>query len=232
MALGVALATLVTLVSFAVIATVVLRLSGTDRRTYLPSMIFANTGNMGLPLSLFAFGADGLALSVTYFAIHLVLLFTLGEMLSAGSLSIARLLKQPFIYAAGAAIVFLLGDIPVPLWIANTTKLLGDFTIPLMLITLGISLAGLKIGGVRRSLLLAGLRMVMGFAVGLATAIAFDLEGASRGVLILQSTMPVAVFNYLFAVRNGNAPEEVAGVIVLSTAMSFITLPALLWFVI
>jgi len=227
-----ALATMVTLSSFLILAAVLLTVTGTDRRTFLPSMIFANVGNMGLPLCLFAFGPDGLALAVTYFAIHLTLLFTVGEMLSAGSLSIVRLMKQPFIYAAGAALVFLLGEIPVPLWIANTTKLLGDFTIPLMLITLGISLAGLKIGGMKRSVLLALLRLAMGFAVGVTTAHVFGLEGISRGVLIVQSTMPVAVFNYLFAVRNGNSPEEVAGVIVISTAVSFATLPALMWFAI
>ncbi|MEQ8664704.1 MAG: AEC family transporter [Rhodospirillales bacterium] len=226
-----ALATFVTLCSFAAISAIAFRASGIPARTFLPSMVFANTGNVGLPLSLFAFGTEGLALAVTYFTIHLILLFTIGELVSAGSLSVGKIVRQPVLYAVPAALVVLIGDLTVPMWLENTTKLLGDFTIPLMLITLGISLADLKIGGFRRSLVLSVFRLVMGFAVGVAAAEAFGLEGVSRGVLILQSAMPVAVFNYLFAVRNDNSPEEVAGIIVLSTAIAFALLPALLWFV-
>lgn len=226
-----ALATLVTLCAFFVIATGVFRATGVNIKTFLPSMVFANTGNVGLPLSLFAFGPEGLALAITYFTIHLILLFTVGEVISAGSLSFGKLLRQPVLYAVAAALIVLIGDFELPAWLANTTELLGDFTIPLMLITLGISLAGLKIAGFQRSLLLSLFRLAMGFAVGLVTAEAFGLEGASRGILIMQSTMPVAVFNYLFAVKNDNSPEEVAGIIVLSTAIAFALLPALLWFV-
>ncbi len=100
-----------------------------------------------------------------------------------------------------------------------------------MLITLGISLARLKVASMPRSLGLSVLRLVMGFAVGIALATALDLEGAERGVLIIQMSMPVAVFNYLFAQRYNTAPEEVAGMVVISTALSFASLPLLLWFV-
>lgn len=226
-----ALATFVTLCAFAAIAAVAFRIGGVPSKTFLPSMVFANTGNVGLPLSFFAFGTDGLALAVTYFTIHLILLFTVGELVSAGSLSFSKLLRQPVLIAVPAALVVLVGGLNTPDWIANTTELLGDFTIPLMLITLGISLADLKIAGFRRSLGLSVFRLAMGFLVGLATAELFGLGGISRGVLILQSTMPVAVFNYLFAVRNDNSPEEVAGIIVLSTTIAFVMLPGLLWFV-
>jgi predicted permease len=100
-----------------------------------------------------------------------------------------------------------------------------------MLITLGISLARLKVASVPRSLALSALRLVMGFAIGLALAAALGLDGATRGVLIVQLSMPVAVFNYLFAQRYKTAPEEVAGMVVMSTALSFASLPLLLWFV-
>lgn len=226
-----AAATTVTLLSFLAIAALVFRLTGVSQKTFLPSMVFANTGNMGLPLCLFAFGADGLALAITYFTIHLILLFTVGELVSAGNFALGKLLRQPVLYAVLAALVFLIGGYGVPVWIDNTTTLLGNFTIPLMLITLGVSLAGMEIGGFKRSLLIAILRLAMGFVVGISAAELFGLEGMARGVLIVQSTMPVAVFNYLFAVRNDNSPSEVAGVVVLSTAIAAIILPALLWFV-
>jgi malate permease and related proteins len=47
-------------------------------------------------------------------------------------------------------------------------------------------------------------------------------------VLAIQSAMPVAVFNYLFAQLYRREPAEVAGMIVISTLISFVTLPALL----
>lgn len=94
---------------------------------------------------------------------------------------------------------------------------------------LGVSLARLKVGRVRRTGFLAALRLALGLGVGLALAHALGLTDPARGVLVVQSTMPAAVFNYLFAERYQTEPEEVAGVIVLSTLMSFATLPLLLW---
>lgn len=225
-----AAATVVTLVAFLIISALVFRFSGVSQKTFLPSMVFANTGNMGLPLCLLAFGADGLAFAIVYFTIHLILLFSVGEVISAGSITLGKLARQPVLYAVAAAVFFLVTGYEVPVWIDNTTTLLGDFTIPLMLITLGVSLAGLEVGGFSRSILLSLLRLGMGFGVGLLTAHLFGLEGAAAGALILQSTMPVAVFNYLFAVKNDNSPSDVAGVIVTSTAISAVTLPLLLWF--
>jgi hypothetical protein len=49
-----------------------------------------------------------------------------------------------------------------------------------------------------------------------------------RAVLILQCANPVAVYNYLFAQKWNNQPEEVAGVVVLSTLVSVATIPLLL----
>ena len=49
-------------------------------------------------------------------------------------------------------------------------------------------------------------------------------------MVILESAMPVAVFNYLWAVRYNTAPEVVAGLVLASTALSFDTLPLLLLF--
>jgi predicted permease len=100
-----------------------------------------------------------------------------------------------------------------------------------MLIAMGVSLARFQITSIKRSLLIAVLRLTMGFAVGLLIAMLLDLQGVARGVTIMQSAMPVAVFSYLFAVRYNRSPEEVAGTVVISTVLSFLTLPALLWFV-
>ncbi|MCB2100858.1 MAG: AEC family transporter [Rhodobacterales bacterium] len=229
--LSMAGATLATIVVFGLVGLAVLRLLGLSLRTFLPALMFPNAGNMGIPLSYLAFGDVGLAFGIAAFTVHSVLQFTLGVALASGSASLKALARVPLIYAVVLAVAFLALDIRPPEWLNNTTKILAGLTIPMMLITLGISLARLAVTRMSRSLGLSVLRLVMGFLVGLGVAQALGLEGAARGVLILDSAMPAAVFNYLFAQRYNNAPEEVAGIVVISTALAFLILPALMWFV-
>jgi predicted permease len=98
----------------------------------------------------------------------------------------------------------------------------------MMLLTLGVALANLKVTSLWRSVVLSLGRLGLGLAVGLGIAEILGLEGAARGVLILESAMPVAVLNYLFAARYDRSPEEIAGLVLVSTTLSFVTLPALL----
>ncbi len=215
----------------AVAGIVVLRVAGLSMRTFLPSLMFPNVGNMGMPLCLFAFGEAGLALAIAYFTVCSIGQMTLGAGMAAGATSARQVLRVPVIYAVLLALPFMIWSVDPPDWLANTTRLLGGILIPLMLISLGISLAKLRVGSLKRSLALSLVRLVFGFAVGVGLAEAFGLEGIARGVLILQSTMPTAVFNYLFSLRYGREPEEVAGLVMISTTLSFATLPLLLWFV-
>lgn len=226
-----AIAGLVTVLIFGAVGWVALKAAGLSQRAYLASQMFANVGNMGLPLCLLAFGETGLAFAIAYLAVNVVLLFTIGVALPSGATRPGHLLKLPIIYAVTASLAAIAIEVPVPRWITNTTDILGNLTIPLMLITLGVSLADMKIDSLKRSLWLSVLRLVMGFAVGWATAEVMGFDGVARGVLIIQCAMPIAVFNYLFAARYDREPAEVAGTVVISTVLSFLSLPALLWFV-
>jgi predicted permease len=226
-----AAAAFVSMLVFGIIGSFALYIARLDQRTWLPSQMFPNVGNMGLPLCLLAFGEQGLALGMTYFMVNTVFGFTIGMMITSGKLSFRELLKNPTFYSVIITLIFLFTDTKPWTWVLNTTTLLGDFTIPLMLIAMGVSLARFQIASIRRSLLISVLRLSMGFAVGVAVATLLDLDGAARGVAIMQSSMPVAVFSYLFAVRYNRSPEEVAGTVVISTVLSFLTLPLLLWYV-
>jgi predicted permease len=68
----------------------------------------------------------------------------------------------------------------------------------------------------------------MGASVGAAVGWLLGFEGVAFGVMVLDCAMPVAVFNYMFASRYDRSPSEVASVIVLSTLLSFVTLPILI----
>jgi predicted permease len=221
-------ASLAAFACFAVIGIVVLKAARLSLRSFLPSIMFPNAGNMGLPLCLFGFGDAGLTLAIVFFALSSVLNFTVGVALASGSFAPGRLLRLPLIYVVAAALVLAAFHVRLPAWIGNSLQLLGGLTIPIMLIALGVSLAQLKVANLKRSLALSLLRVAGGAAVGVALAWAFGLSDRARGVLIIQSAMPVAVFNYLFSAVYNRAPGEVAGMVLLSTLISFASLPLLL----
>jgi hypothetical protein len=119
-------------------------------------------------------------------------------------------------------------QVQLPPWLANTLALLGGLTVPLMLLMLGASLATLRISRLGPAAIVTVLRIGGGFAIGMLVAWLFGLEGAARAAIIIQCAMPVAVLNYIFALRWDNRPEEVAGTVVLSTFASILTVPLLL----
>ncbi|WP_430462923.1 AEC family transporter [Thalassolituus sp. LLYu03] len=207
------------------------RACGHDVRAYLPSFVFPNVGNMGLPVCMLAFGQEGLALALAFFMVLSVAHFPAGILLAGGRRAggLLGLLKMPILYAIALALILLWQDWRLPAALQNVVQLIGGMTIPLMLITLGVSLQRLQVGQWRTALLYSLLRIGGGLVVGLVVVSLLDLQGAARGVVLIQASMPVAVFNYLFAERFGRQPEAVAGTVVMSTLMSFATVPALLW---
>ena len=213
----------------AMIFALLIRLQGRDLRVLLPPMVFSNSGNMGLPLSLFAFGETGLVLGVAYFVAMTVLHFTFGVVLVSGQFDLLALLRSPFVLAVMFSAAMLGLGWELPALLDNTIRLLGQMTIPLMLLTLGVSLASLKIRDLVTASVYGGLRVVVGFAIGLALVLLLDLRGAERGVLLIQAAMPSAVFTYLMAEHYERSPETVAGVIVMSTLIAFVCLPFVVW---
>ena len=225
------MAVLLAIAGFLVLGILTLRLMKLSPNSYLPALTFPNTGNMGLPLALFAFGQEGLGLAVVYFGCTVTLQFTLGISLSAGNLSLSRLVRTPTIYAVAISILLLVLKVQPPVWIDNTISVLGGITIPMMLLTLGVSLAQLKVNAMGRNLVLACVRLAGGFLIALLVVHLFDLPPMAAGVLIIQSSMPVAVFNFLFAQYYGRAHGDVAAMVVISTAISFVMLPLLAYYV-
>jgi predicted permease len=110
----------------------------------------------------------------------------------------------------------------------NTTNLLGQLTIPLMLLMLGTSLARFKMQKSGKLILLSVFKIALGFSVGYAVAALFGFTGLERNILILQMSMPVAVFSYMLAEKYNRDPEEVASMVFMTTLISFISMPLLL----
>lgn len=229
---AVTLAAVVAYGALTIILWAVVTLLGLERRTYLAPLIFGNTGNVGLPLALFAFGEAGLGYAVVIFAVMLVWSFTFGIWLVSGGGSLLRLVKEPAMGATLLGAVFLWQGWQTPLWLTNSLTLLGQIAIPLMLITLGVAVARLTPGRLGRAVWLAVMRGGLTVAVAVAVGRYFALDPVAFAVLVLQVSTPVAVTSYMLAEKYGADADAVAGLVIASTLLAVITLPLTLGFLI
>ena len=214
-----------------VAAWLLLRVLRLSVRSYLPAIGIGNTGNLGLPLSLFAFGEEGLGLAVAVYVVNSVAQFTLTPMLQSGQPALRALATTPVAYGALIGAALLAADATLPVWLDSTIGLLGDLMIPLMLLALGNTIGGLHAQRMTFAIGMGTARRVLGFGVALAVSVAFGLDGKAHAVLVLQGAMPAAVFNYLFAARYNRDADDVAGIVLVSTLLAALTLPLLVAFV-
>ncbi|WP_270937480.1 AEC family transporter [Falsiroseomonas oryzae] len=221
-------AALVALLAFAAVGAVLLRGAGLSLRTYLPSVTWGNSGYLGVPLGFYAFGASGLAYAAAFSAVSLMFNSVFAGAVAAGQASLRAVLRNPLVWAVSAGAAVRIAGIEVPRAILEPVKLVGGLAIPLTLMMVGASLARLKVGALRLPLTFSVLRTGIGVALALAVAALFGMEGTGRFVLVLQCAMPVGMLSYVLAQRFGNEPETIAGIIVVSTWMSVVSIPAML----
>ena len=203
-----------------------------DQRTFLAPMVFGNTGNLGLPLALFAFGDIGLDYAVVVFAVMAILSFTFGIWLVSGGGSLIKVFKEPVVAATLLGALFLWQGWETPTFLTNAMDLIGQMAIPMMLITLGVAVARLSPRGFAMPIVLSALKVALCVACATVTGLWFGLDPVALAVLIVQVATPVAVTSYLLAETYAADADSVAGLVVVSTCMSVVTLPLILAFVI
>lgn len=209
---------------------IIIRLLRLDIRTFLAPLTFGNTGNLGLPLALFAFGQTGFSYALVPFAVMMLLSFSLGIWVVAGRGSLGRIVREPLMGALFLGALFLWQGWKTPVFMTNTLELLGQIAIPVMLITLGVAVARLHPGQVRLAVLLSVIKFGICVAVGVGVGLWFGLEQMPLAVLTLQLATPVAVTSYLLAEKFGADAQSVAGMVVVSTLLSVVGLPLILAF--
>lgn len=219
------LAAVTALVAMIAIGFVVLKVAGLPVRSFLPAIAIGNTGNLGLPLCLFAFGQRGLGLAVAVYVTNSVGQFTVTPMLQSGRPVLSALVRTPVVYGAVIGLALLASGTRLPPWLDSTAGLLGDLMIPLMLLALGNTLGGLRVRRLGLASGIALLRLALGLGVALGVGKLFALDGLPLAVLVLQGAMPTAVFNYLFAARYERHPDDVAGIVLVSTGLVALLLP-------
>ncbi|MEO0386318.1 MAG: AEC family transporter [Pseudomonadota bacterium] len=223
-----ALATLTAYAAAGLGIALAIRVFGLAARTFWAPLTFGNTGNLGLPLALFAFGDTGLGLAAVVFSLTAVLGATLGVWVVAGGGPVWKALQEPMTWGSVlGALCLALGYTP-PVWAMNTLGLVGQMGIPLMLISLGVAISRLVPAAILRAVALSLLKLGLCLPVGIGAAMVFGLDTIATSVLILQISMPVAVMNYMMAEKYGADAAEVAGLVVISTLLAVITIPAIL----
>ena len=210
----------------------IIKLRKLDISTYLAPLVFGNTGNLGLPLAMFAFGEEGLSYAIVVFAVMAILSFTIGVWVVAGGGSLLRVIKEPVVAATFLGALFLWQGWQTPTFLTNTLQLIGQMAIPIMLITLGVAIARLETRDMGRAVWLSSAKILVCVGAAYLAARWFDLGPIPSAVLIVQVATPVAVTSYLLAEKYGHDAQPVAGLVVASTLLSMISLPLILALVI
>tara|TARA_B100002052_G_C15880277_1_gene598903 strand:- start:1268 stop:2170 length:903 start_codon:yes stop_codon:yes gene_type:complete len=193
----------------------------------LPPFILPNTGNMGLPICLFAYGDKGLGVAAAISSLIILMHFTIGVFLADRKFNFDVILKNPPFYSIIFSALILYFELELPQVVVNTTEWLTFATIFLILMSLGIALTRLKVFSLNKAIYSSITRVIIGPLLGFGLINFFSLSGFAAGVLLIQCAMPSAVLNYLIATIYSpkKIVDSIASTIVVSTLMSFITIP-------
>lgn len=227
-------ATALAMVGVAVVGLAMARFFGISRSLAGASTltaIYGNAGNFGLAISAFALGDEALPIA----GVALVTINTLGILTGVGMANARRdsvwtaaraAVTSPLALALIPALIVNLGDVDLPIWFSRPVDLVAAAMIPVMLLTLGIQLAGMPRRFPRRLVSLPiALKLVLAPTFAFVAISLLGLTGLDSKVVILMSAMPAAVFTSLIALEHDIEPDFVTSVVLIGTLASAITLP-------
>lgn len=207
------------------------RLLNYQFKTFVPSMMFNNSGNMGLPLALFAFGEAALPAAVVLFIIENTLHFSVGIKMLDSRASLMGLLKSPLLIASLAGLAVAVLHINIPATLAIPIEMLGQVSIPLMLFALGVRLIHIDWHAWRIGVTGAIVCPLSGILIALCMGALLSLDNSQYAMLVVFGALPPAVLNYMLAERFNQQPEQVASIVMMGNLASMLVIPAVLVFV-
>ena len=199
-----------------------------DKQSFMPSLLFMNSGFLGIPLMNLWGGVEAMNLIVIYDQIQTIYIFTLGIFIITGGLSrksLASIIKSPILWAIFIGFFFRLTGIKLPTSLLTTFAFAGDAAPPLAAFTLGVSLTTTKFQMNRQ--IAAGLmiRFIGGYLFGMLASALFGLSGLSRTVVIVASSLPSAVFTSVLPIRYGVKSDFSSTMVLVSTILGIFTIP-------
>ena len=211
-----------------ILAITVIKIFKDEFSPYFSCLIHPNSANLALPLSILTYGEIGLVYAIPYYVVVAISQNTFGYLTILGSFRFLYMLYHPIFILSLLGLSILIFEIKLPSVLINSTNYLGKLVIPLSLILLGYSLSNLKIKNFTKGLFYSIARFFIGFLSALLIIFFGDIEGPKAGVIMIMSTMPVGLLNYIFTVQVDKDTTSVAGLVVISTVLTLIMLPFLL----
>lgn len=196
-----------------------------DIKVFLPPMMFNNSGNMGVPLLVLAFGPEALPAAVVVFIVEMLLHFSVGLYMLDPRTSLWRLLRMPIVAASIAGLVVNVGGLPLPSWLLEAMHTLGGVCIPLMLFALGVRLLEIDFSDWRTGLLGALLCPLSGLVIALPLMWFLPINPLQTAVLLVFAALPPAVLNYLVAEQYHLEPQKVASLVLIGNLGSLVVMP-------
>lgn len=223
-----ALGAFLMIVGSGLIAWLVARASGLSPKALVPTAMFNNCGNLGLPLAVLAFGQEGLAAAVVMFMVSNLMHFSFGNWYLDRHAKWWNAWRYPVILAAlaGLAISFSKVELWEPLRVG--IKMLGDVSIPLALFALGVRIAQSHVTAFQVGVIGTLVRLFSGILLTWVLAMVLGLEGEQRAMLIIFGALPPAMINYVFAERYGQQPDEVAAIVLIGNVAAVLVIPVVL----
>lgn len=205
---------------------------GPSRRgSAIMSSAYGNVGNAGLAISAFALGDDAIPIAAVLMIVINITGICLGVTLASAQTAgigsaVGRALSAPMTIAAGVAVVMNLTGVEFPVLLDRSISIMGAALIPVMLLTLGMQMAGeirpqpevdLGIVTAAKLIIVPIAAALVGWSLG--------LEGDALGVLVIQSSMPPAVFCAVVALEFDMEPERTTRTVLGTTLIALLTIP-------
>ena len=220
-----ALGAFIVLASCGLLAWPIARLIGSQPKTLAPPMMFNNSGNIGLPLAVLAWGEEALPAAVILFMVENTLHFSFGARLLDPNTRLLTLWRVPVVFAAIAGLTVAILKIPIwpPLVIA--IKMLGDVSVPLLLFSLGVRMTDVSFREWKVATGSAILRPLAGMLIAAGAIQLLGLQGREAAMLLVFGALPPAVLNFLFAERYKQEPQRVASIVLIGNLAALVFLP-------
>lgn len=197
---------------------------------------FGNTGFLGFPVVEAAFKSkEALFTAVLYDELAMALpLYTIGMVVAAGFMGekfqlsrVGWVLKLPQMWAIPLA--FLLRPFALPEPILAVLKYLANGTIPLVMISLGLSISAKSLKGYTLPVVIACiLKLALLPFLTYYAAKMIGIKGIMLQTLTVEAGMPTAMMAGVLVAKFGKSGKYVAGTIFITTMMSLITIPIML----
>ena len=228
---GLILGAAVIVVGSGLLAWPIAKFMGVSTKTLLPPMMFNNSGNLGIPLMVLAFGESVLPIAVVLFLTENLLHFTLGMYLINPKTKLKSILTMPMVLATIFGLLFSFSGLSMPVSLSVPIDMLGQTSIPLMLFALGVRMNDVDLTNWRLGLLAGILCPLTGLIAALVWQQIWPVKEEYFAYLLVFACLPPAVLNYIVSELFQQEPNKVASMVLIGNLISLVTIPGILLYV-